>query len=70
HLPEVKEQSERNRINQTFLNDINASGRAYLSHTRINGEFTLRFVVAQTRVTREHVFKAWERIEKISDKYV
>ncbi len=69
-LPEVNKQAERNKINQAFLNEINASGKAYLSHTKVNGEFTLRFVVAQTRVTREHVFKAWKLIEKISDKYL
>lgn len=69
-LPEIKEQSERNKINQEFLNEINSSGKAYLSHTKINGEYTLRFVVAQTRVTKDHVFKAWELIQKISDKYL
>ena len=33
--------------------------RIYLSHTVLNGKYTLRMVTAQTNVTGEHAEKAW-----------
>jgi aromatic-L-amino-acid decarboxylase len=69
HLPFIKDQAKRNQMNQSFLESINNSGKAYLSHTKVKGEYTLRLVVAQTNVTRDHVFKAWELIKEKSQKY-
>lgn len=70
HLPGLKEQRERNEVNKKFLDAINSTGKAYLSHTKIKGEFTLRLVVAQTYVSREHVKRAWELIKEISKKFI
>ncbi len=70
NLENIKEQNKRNSINKDFLKEINESGKAYLSHTKIKGEFTLRFVVAQTEVSREHVMNAWKMIQEISKKFI
>ena len=32
----------------------------FLSHTKLNGKFTLRFAIGHIRTTREHVKLAWE----------
>jgi aromatic-L-amino-acid decarboxylase len=32
----------------------------YLTHTVLNGRYTLRMVTGQTNVTLDHVEKAWE----------
>jgi len=69
HLPSVPDQEKRNQINKRFLETINNTGKAYLSHTKVHGEFTLRFVVAQTNVTRDHVWNAWKMIKEIAEKF-
>jgi len=51
-----------NRINEKLLQAVSATGRIFISHTKLNGIYTLRMVIGQTNVTEEHVLKAWEVI--------
>ena len=44
-----------------------AAGKLYLSHTVLNGKYTLRMVTAQTNVTQAHVDSAWDLIRKTAD---
>lgn len=46
-------------LNEKIMNDINASGEAYLSHTKLNGKFTLRLSVGSIRVEERHLRKVW-----------
>ena len=64
HLrPEVEsDQEKRNSLAKKLLDQINASGKIYLSHTKVNGEFTLRLVTGQSYQTEEHVMNAWNII--------
>jgi len=55
---------ELNNLNEKLLNILNKSGKLYLTHTKINGDFVIRMVVSQTYVTKKHVENAWERIKK------
>lgn len=59
----TKDPKQVNAINERLLNRINRSGKAYLSHTKINGKYTLRMVVGQTNVTEQHARRAWELIQ-------
>jgi aromatic-L-amino-acid/L-tryptophan decarboxylase len=46
-------------INETLMNNINANGAAYLSHTRLNDVFTLRLAIGNIRTTEEHIRRVW-----------
>ena len=70
NLPEIADQGKRNEIQADFLASINSTGKAYLSHTKVRGEFTLRMVIAQTDVTHEHVFSAWEMIRSMASNFI
>lgn len=59
-----------NEINEQLKDMLNTSGKIYLSHTKLNGKYTLRMVTAQTNVTEEHVIKAWELIRVTSGQLV
>lgn len=48
-----------NDLNERLNHNLNDTGRIYLSHTVLNGKYTLRMVTAQTNVTGEHAEKAW-----------
>jgi aromatic-L-amino-acid/L-tryptophan decarboxylase len=41
---------------------LNASGRLYISHTKLNAKYTLRFCVGQSRTELRHVENAWAAI--------
>ena len=50
--------------NQILMDRLNGSGDLYLSHTRLDGMFTLRFCVSQTNTEARHVERAWQRIQQ------
>lgn len=53
-------------FNEKIMNEINKSGEAYLSHTKLNGKFTLRLSVGSIRVEERHLSKVWDLLnEKI-----
>ncbi len=47
-------------LNERMMNEINACGEAYLSHTKLNGKFTLRLSVGSIRVEERHLRKVWD----------
>jgi aromatic-L-amino-acid decarboxylase len=49
--------------NQQLLERLNQSGSLYLSHTVLNGRYTLRFCVGQTYTEERHVVQAWKKIQ-------
>jgi aromatic-L-amino-acid decarboxylase len=46
------------------MNAINTSGEAYLSHTKLNGQFVLRLSIGSIRVEERHVQKVWNLLNK------
>ncbi|MGB7094325.1 MAG: pyridoxal-dependent decarboxylase, partial [Anaerolineales bacterium] len=50
--------------NQQILEQINLSGKAYLSHTKLNDRYTLRLCVGQTNTKAHHVSQAWNLIKQ------
>lgn len=50
---------EANALNERIMNEINSSGEAYLSHTKLNGKFTLRLSVGSIHVQERHIAKMW-----------
>jgi len=49
-------------INMRLMEELNAGGRIYLTHTKLNGTVTLRFSIGQTNTERRHVEDAWRLI--------
>lgn len=48
--------------NETIMNRVNASGTAYLSHTKLNGKFTLRLAIGNIRTEERHIAQVWEAL--------
>jgi aromatic-L-amino-acid decarboxylase len=62
YSPSGAAEENLNRINEILHHSLNDSGKLYLSHTTLNGKYTLRMVTGQTSVTLDHVEKAWDLI--------
>jgi aromatic-L-amino-acid/L-tryptophan decarboxylase len=54
--------------NQRLMDSLNATGKLYLSHTKLNGKFTLRLCVGQAHTEERHVRSAWELIRETAAK--
>jgi aromatic-L-amino-acid/L-tryptophan decarboxylase len=54
-------------VNQTLMERLNRSGDLYLTHTKLDGRFTLRLCVGQTNTQARHVERAWKRIREEAD---
>jgi aromatic-L-amino-acid decarboxylase len=51
-------------LNEALMNAVNATGEAFLSHTRLNGRFTIRLSVGSIRVEERHIVKVWELLNR------
>lgn len=68
HPKRIHDENRLNLLNEKLIQDLNKTGKLYLTHTKLNGKFTLRMVIAQTNVTEKHVFIAWKIIKELSEK--
>src|SRR5262249_13282033 len=46
-------------LNESIMHGVNATGKALLSHTKLNGKIVLRLSIGNIRTTEEHVRQVW-----------
>ena len=51
-------------LNEKLLDAVNRTGKTFLSHTRLNGRYSLRLAIVNLRTNREHVKMAWEILQE------
>lgn len=56
--PVGKSEEELNELNEQLKDRLNKTGKLFLSHTKINGKYVLRFVIGQTYVEKRHIENA------------
>lgn len=56
-----------NEINKRLLENINASGKIYMTHAVIGGIYVIRFAVGASLTEECHVREAWEVIQRHAD---
>jgi aromatic-L-amino-acid decarboxylase len=54
--------AERDRLNAALLTKVNAQGPVFLSHTVLNGRYTVRAAIGNLKTTAEHLEQAWDLI--------
>jgi aromatic-L-amino-acid decarboxylase len=54
----------QDEANQRLMDAVNATGEAYMSHTRVRGRLTMRMAIANLRTRERHVRRAWELIQR------
>ena len=64
HPPEISDENVLNERNEKLLHLLNSSGKLFISHTKLNGKYTLRMVIGQTNVNKSQVDKAWKLIRE------
>jgi aromatic-L-amino-acid/L-tryptophan decarboxylase len=56
--------AEANEANRQLLEAVNATGGLFLTHTVLDGKFTIRIAICGTNTKEEHVRGAWEEVQK------
>jgi aromatic-L-amino-acid decarboxylase len=64
YAPSGATEAQRETLNARILERVNASGRVFLSHTKLNGVYTLRLAVGNIRTERRHVADAWSLLRE------
>jgi aromatic-L-amino-acid decarboxylase len=57
---------ETDEFNAELLERLNASGEVFLSHTRLNGRYTLRLAIGNLHTTEAHVARAWTLLQQLA----
>jgi aromatic-L-amino-acid/L-tryptophan decarboxylase len=63
HPRGIDDEGALDRLNARLLEAVNAGGEAYLSHTTLNGRYTLRLAIGNIRTEQKHVARAWEILQ-------
>lgn len=56
----ARAEADLDLLNERLLAEINRSGSVYLTHTRLNGRYTLRMAIGQTNTDLAHVRAVWD----------
>lgn len=63
HPGNLEDEAQLETLNERIMNNINASGRFFLSHTRLHGKFTIRIAIGNLRTTEQDIRDLWEALE-------
>ena len=55
-------------FNMKLMNAVNATGKAYFTHTKLNGQVVLRMSIGQTNTEEKHVKATWDLIQETAQK--
>jgi aromatic-L-amino-acid decarboxylase len=64
YLTDRSNESKLDQLNSDIVEKINASGRAYLTQTKLRGRTVMRIGLGNVLTTEEHLRKAWEMIQE------
>ena len=54
--------ADADALNERVMAAVNATGEAYLSHTKLRGRYVLRLAIGNIRTDERHVRRAWELV--------
>jgi len=64
HPNYISDEKKLDELNEKLLNQIQESGKLFLTHTKLNGKYTIRIVLGNTNLEKRHVKKSWQFIQE------
>jgi aromatic-L-amino-acid/L-tryptophan decarboxylase len=65
--PSATTEDKIDQLNSEIVETINASGRAYLTQTKLRGRSVMRIGLGNVLTTEEHLRRAWEMIRETAE---
>jgi len=66
HPDNISEEGTLEQLNTKILDRLNATGEAFLSHTKLNGKYTIRLAIGNLATTERHITRTWELVKQIA----
>jgi aromatic-L-amino-acid decarboxylase len=70
HPGYIDDEKKLNELNQKLLEQIQESGKLFLTHTKLDGKYTIRIVLGNTNLEQRHVDRAWKLVKEFSGKLI
>ena len=70
HPQHISDNEKLNELNEQLLNNIQQSGKLFLTHTKLDDIYTIRMVIGNTNVSQKHIDKAWSLIQSVASKLI
>jgi aromatic-L-amino-acid decarboxylase len=64
HPKNINDEDELNTLNEKLLDEINKTGKLFLSGTKLNGKFVIRIAISSIRTMEKNVLDAQQLIEQ------
>ncbi len=64
HPKNINDENELNALNEKLLDEINKTGKLFLSGTKLNGKFVIRIAISSIRTMEKNVLDAQQLIEQ------
>jgi aromatic-L-amino-acid decarboxylase len=61
---EIARNARLNVLNEAIMHGVNATGKALLSHTKLNDKITLRLSIGNIRTSEKHVRQVWDLLKE------
>jgi aromatic-L-amino-acid/L-tryptophan decarboxylase len=61
---EAAEAKRLDVLNEAIMHGVNATGKAFLSHTKLHDKLTLRLSIGNIRTTERHVCQVWDLLKE------
>ncbi len=61
---EQQRAARQDALNEALMHNVNATGEAFFSHTKLNGVFVIRLAIGNIRTTEEHIARAWQLLNE------
>ncbi len=59
-----------NNLNEKLVKRLNKTGKIYLTHTLVDGKYSIRMPIGNTLVNKRHVEDSWKLIKKVSQEII
>jgi len=70
HPDHINDEEKLDELNERLLNRIQESGKLFLTHTRLDGKYTIRIVLGNTNLEERHVREAWQFIRDKAEELI
>ena len=64
HPHELDDRAALNKLNEELMNSVNDTGHIFISHTKLNGRYTLRLAIGNIRTEERHIAQAWALLQE------
>jgi aromatic-L-amino-acid decarboxylase len=70
HPKWMSDETKLEQLNIQIIEHINSTGELFLSHTKLNGRYTIRIAIGNIATTEKHIKRLWELLKADTDKFL